>query len=380
MTASRTVSISCATGAPPLSPGQKKFNDLIAKIETQRKLLAEWQAAIPLYRQRHASEVMPLLAAYQALHVELAHLLDQRVDLKSFSRADRDTLRETVRDIAVQLMHGEHEGAMRALYNRNSDADFETDQLRARKALQAMVEEEFGVRLGDDLDLDSPEALFLKLQSELRAHSNAQPAGEPDEPGESATQRRRAKPSAKQLKAEAEASQASQSVREVYRKLASELHPDRETDPAERARKTALMQQVNQAYAAKDLLTLLQLQLDIEQITPQAIHGMAEGRLKHYIKVLTTQLAELQAEVGEQEHSVRHLFNLDAGERLGPAQLPKLLARHKQMLQYDSAQLQRQLRELKDDAALKHWLKQRRQSARQGVEDALFEGLVRQFG
>jgi curved DNA-binding protein CbpA len=42
-------------------------------------------------------------------------------------------------------------------------------------------------------------------------------------------------------------------VREVFRKLASELHPDRETDPAEHARKTELMQRVNQAYKAGDL-------------------------------------------------------------------------------------------------------------------------------
>src|SRR6185436_12237903 len=120
-----------------------------------------------------------------------------------------------------------------------------------------------------DIDLDSPEALFQKLHSEMQARDKPQQRDEPPK-------RRKAKPSAKQLKAEAEATHASQSVREVYRKLASELHPDRETDAAERERKTVLMQKVNQAYAAQDLLTLLQLQLDIEQITPQAINGMAE--------------------------------------------------------------------------------------------------------
>jgi len=57
-------------------------------------------------------------------------------------------------------------------------------------------------------------------------------------------------------------------VREVFRKLASELHPDRETDPAEHARKTELMQRVNQTYKAGDLLALLELQLSIEQIDP----------------------------------------------------------------------------------------------------------------
>ena len=49
----------------------------------------------------------------------------------------------------------------------------------------------------------------------------------------------------------------SQSIREVYRKLAGALHPDRESDPQERERKTALMQRVNQAYAKNNLLQLL---------------------------------------------------------------------------------------------------------------------------
>ena len=55
-------------------------------------------------------------------------------------------------------------------------------------------------------------------------------------------------------------------VREIFRKLASALHPDRETDPGERARKTALMQRANVAYAANDLLGLLELQFEVDQI------------------------------------------------------------------------------------------------------------------
>ncbi len=81
------------------------------------------------------------------------------------------------------------------------------------------------------------------------------------------------------------ARQASQSVLEVFRKLASLLHPDRETDAAERARKTALMQQAKQAYQADDLLTLLTLltlQLQTEQLDGQHLAGLPDARLIHY--------------------------------------------------------------------------------------------------
>ena len=68
-------------------------------------------------------------------------------------------------------------------------------------------------------------------------------------------QRSRLKKTAKQRardeKLKIEADETSLSIREVYRKLVSALHPDREPDPQERARKTALMQRVNQAYGSR---------------------------------------------------------------------------------------------------------------------------------
>jgi len=86
-------------------------------------------------------------------------------------------------------------------------------------------------------------------------------------------------------------------VREVFRKLASTLHPDRETDQAERERKTGLMQQANQAYQHNDLLTLLTLQLQTEQIDDEHLAGLPDARLAHYNQVLREQLQTLQQEV-----------------------------------------------------------------------------------
>jgi curved DNA-binding protein CbpA len=83
----------------------------------------------------------------------------------------------------------------------------------------------------------------------------------------------------------------------VYRKLASALHPDRETDAAERARKTRLMQRVNQAYERNDLLGLLGLQIEIEQIDTEHLAQVSEDRINHYNRVLKEQLAQLRTEI-----------------------------------------------------------------------------------
>ncbi|WP_341888453.1 hypothetical protein [Variovorax sp. YR752] len=57
-------------------------------------------------------------------------------------------------------------------------------------------------------------------------------------------------------------------MRDIFRKLASALHPDRETDAQQRKVKTALMQKANQAYAANDLLALLNCNCRSSRSTP----------------------------------------------------------------------------------------------------------------
>lgn len=61
------------------------------------------------------------------------------------------------------------------------------------------------------------------------------------------------------------------------------------------------MQQINQAYAADDLLTLLETQLQIEQVDTRQIAGINTQRLRHYNKVLAEQLTELRAETARVE-------------------------------------------------------------------------------
>jgi len=239
-----------------------------------------------------------------------------------------------------------------------------------------MVQEELGVELPDGLlQADSPEDMLAHLQDMFEKHL-AQEAGQRDH-ARGARQQTPRKPGAKQTKAQAEERSASQSIRDVYRKLASALHPDREPDEAERVRKTILMQRVNQAYEKNDLLSLLQLQLEIEQIDQNALDGIAEDRLRHYNKVLTEQLAELQQEVEFHELHFKQQYNLDPYERVTPSTMMKAFVRQKQLLIADTHGLQRQLQGLAnvDGKYFKRWLKEQRALAQEDAElDALFGG------
>ncbi|WP_341773970.1 J domain-containing protein [Burkholderia seminalis] len=164
-----------------------------------------------------------------------------------------------------------------------------------------MIEAVFGVDLGDDLDLKSPEDLLKRAEAHLQ---NAQ-AEWNTKNAEREARREKRKKSARQQAAEARAqetrTQISLSIREVYRKLASALHPDRETDPIERERKTQLMQRVNEAYQKHNLLQLLELQLELEHIDQRALDNMSDERLKHYNTILKEQVRELDQEIAHVE-------------------------------------------------------------------------------
>jgi hypothetical protein len=240
--------------------------------------------------------------------------------------------------------------------------DFDTEQRESMLAMKELTEAMTGLDLGDDEGIGTHEELLERLHQGLQEQVAA------EEAQHDARAARRRKTAAQQRR-EAEAQQATQTVREVYRKLASALHPDREADEAQRATKTELMQRVNQAYEANDLLALLELQLQIEQIDTSHIANASEQRLKHYNKVLGEQLNELKSELEHVEMAFRMEFGLGPGRGLNPRKLGVILEQTSREWRAELDQQQRELRMLDDVATTKRWLKRQRQQRREGEFD-----------
>jgi hypothetical protein len=137
------------------------------------------------------------------------------------------------------------------------------------------------------------------------------------------------------------------------------LHPDRETDASQRAAKTALMQRVNQAYAANDLL---ELQLQVEQIDASHIANAGAARLKHYNQVLGDQLAELRMEIERVETTWRMEFGVNPMALVHPRQLNAFLAQTASQWRAALVQRKRDTRMLADVPAIKRWLRQQKRS------------------
>jgi hypothetical protein len=358
MTTRSHISISAQQGQAPLTAPQKKFNTLVQKIAAQRQQLASWNEATVQFHQRHAREFAPLLSQLDDASADLVRFLDAAYAQKGLSKTDRKNLAAIISEMAHDLMDGERLEAMKTLYNRYAGTDFDADEKAMNEVMKEMIGQTMGIELPEDIDMDSPDALLRMLHEKAEAEQAERERMQDHAAAEKAKHRdQHRKKSAREIKQETAEKDASQSLREVFRKLASALHPDRETDPAERARKTALMQRVNQAYASKNLLDMLQLQIEAEQIDPERINNLSAERLRHYNQVLSDQLRELQQELRETEDSFKMRYGMSPFERVTPANMMGLLREQINMVALDIQDRKHELVELADVKALKRWIK-----------------------
>jgi hypothetical protein len=174
----------------------------------------------------------------------------------------------------------------------------------------------------------------------------------------------RQKSGVKQDEAQAQEADAETQLRTLFRQLASALHPDREPDAQERLRKTALMSEANAAYGRKDLVTLMQIQLSAELADPAAVSRLAEDKLAALTLLLKQQVAGLERERAARQGQLAGEFGLPAGQVANPNTLKQHLLALVDALESAVAQLESDLEQLGEPAALKRWLNQQRDTPR----------------
>ncbi|MGC8703806.1 MAG: molecular chaperone DnaJ, partial [Thiomonas sp.] len=207
-----------------LSKEQKAFNGLVKKIESLRKKLSDWDAVQMQFRTLYNAQFLPLKQQTDALRKQLALALDAAHHAKGMTQTERRKLAALIVDLADALLESADDEQVKQLFNTYSGEDFDAIEAEQREQVTAMFEQAFGVDLGEDAHDISPEELARRIQEQWggsqQADDQAKAARKPS---------RREQAQAEKLKAEKK--QLGQAMRDVFRKLASALHPDRETDP-----------------------------------------------------------------------------------------------------------------------------------------------------
>ena len=394
------IAASGAAHAP--SPEHKRFRLLLGKIDKARQRLQAWQEQLPLFAQMHQARVAPVLSQLHAARRAWATELEGLTQRTGWSRAERQTLSHMICDLCGALLEGadEPDAALKALYDRHAEVDFDTQGRQHLEAMKSLLEDAAGMDLGD-APAESVDELMARAHAQMRpgqagsAADGQQGPHQEDEAGVSwpgARGRRSPMPkpmpnpmpkpklkSAARQQADDAAARVAQTVRAVYRKLASALHPDRAdaaVTPEQRQLLSDRMAAANSAYAAGDLLALLSLQLQIEQVDMAHAAGVAAAEVKHFNKVLAEQLREIEAEIDGRQLALCATYGFMPDRRLDPARLGLLLTdelREAELVQMALARERRQL--LGDPAGAKRYLKRVRagqQAVDRLADDFLF--------
>jgi hypothetical protein len=325
-----------------------QFDTLIQQLEAERKRLAAWHDAIPLMRARANAELMPVSRQHKSRCKELAILFDKACGSKQITKRERAKLSDLICGLAFQILETDQDEELSALLEKHSWGDDE--DLKDDPDYAAFSEIVDGL-LSGDFEIPEDEGPHM---SQHKSQAN-----KPKSHKETAREERQA----------AEEQRLQQSVRDIFRKLTSSLHPDREQDPAERERKTALMQRVNVAYTNNDLLGLLELQFEIDQIDPAALASLPEERIKQYNKLLTRQVDEVRRDIAELEYWLIYEMGLPVRGRIRPSMLEKSLYAAIGELRARLAVVERDLRDFQDIKVLKAFLKTYRISDTQAIFD-----------
>ena len=362
--ATRDIAVAATSRSGPDTPEHRRFRKLLAQIDAARERLAAWQQHLPAFASAYAAQVEPvqrrMAAQRRAWVFELEHLLLS----SKWTRPEAATLTRLILELAAAgLDDNEADAELLALHDRHAELDHASGQQQGLAEMKAMFEQVAGLNLGDD-PIGSPEELLQRAQAQMaemaekhRLHAEQQQQA----PAQHQRGRKKTKPSAAQTRAEEEASRAKQTVREVYRKLAAVLHPDRAEPGATReqqAQRHEQMARANAAYEAGDLLALLSLQLQVEQVDIAHAANVAADQVRYFNKVLAEQLREIEDEINDREHTFLGSYGIPPMQRPQPNKLGSVLKQELVHALADEASLASDRRKLGGEPALaKRFLK-----------------------
>jgi hypothetical protein len=349
------------------TPERKRFARLLGQIEAARQRLAAWQEHLPAFAAAHQAQVGPIRARLAAARRAWAFELEQLLLKGKWSKAERQTLSRLICELALADLDDPAADPERlALHDRHADVDHATGQQQQLDAMKAMLEDVGDIDLGDG-PVDSFDELLQRARQQMAQRVDERDRHERDRherdgqsPAGAAPRPRRR--SASEKRADADAQRVSQTVRAVYRKLAAALHPDRGepgATPEQRAQSHEQMARANAAYEAGDLLTLLSLQLQIEQVDLARAATLAAEQVRHFNRVLAEQLREIEAEIAEREMALLTSYDIEPTNRPHPEKLGSVLKDAVRAALSAEAALAHDQRTLRGDAAaVKRFLKQ----------------------
>jgi len=343
-----------------LSKEQGKFNKLLAEVQRLQNRLAAWQAFAEKQQQQVSVVLTPLLETVRQARRNLIRTCADILDEKHGGDVPRKAERRLLIAVLLEICEtcfvepGGEDPEVIAIYDGYSPTTHAEHQRAQATEFRDEVLETYGIDIPEEVRLDDLEEF---LRSAFASSAGQGPfETDPNELPKKKRSRKTRNGADSPNEADIASVDPRQSVRDVYRKLASALHPDRAADDEDRFRRHELMQRVNLAYEGIDLLALLELQLEIQQIDEDHMATIPETRLQQYNLVLRDRVDLLKREVT----AITDHFRMTM-QRVPRSMTPEAVERefecHLEELRDDVAELQEWAAAMPLTAYRKAWLK-----------------------
>lgn len=280
-------------GSIPLSKEQQAFNKLTRRIEKLQKQIPEETKKLEDLNNLYHKEVFPKILELGNLKIQFCHLLDKKrtgIKLSGIQNQKLHGLLLDFLDDAFSVI--EPNDATKELYKKYSRSSYEEELSRQESEMKEgfsdMLFEQYGLKLDPSMLTENPD--FGKIAEEFKKQWDQKDRS------------KKAKPKTKkqlekeELERQKEALK-NKSIRSIYVALAKILHPDTEPDEALKIEKEEMMKQVTVAYERRDLIQLLQLEMQWIKKHDDSLSKMEASTLNVYIQLLKDQVKELEQEL-----------------------------------------------------------------------------------
>lgn len=363
-------------------PLQREFAKLLEVIETTGQRVQELERLHGLYRAKFG-QILPALKAQQdGLSRQTAMFLHarlQQLDLAapaSLTASHRKSIGRMIVSLSIELAQA-GDAQMRAIHDLYSHESI--DEMDAA-GMDGMLDflDEMGVELPSASGKVSAAQMAQAALNAIRekvAHQEEIAAQRQARRDEKRAAKKKADPKeqAKLARSEQAAQDAQGALKNIYRQLARQLHPDRAENDVQRALNHDLMSEANTAYDRQDLLALLKLQLKVSQIDASAMSSVAEEKLKSWVALLRAQAKDLQAKHAQQQMQMSYEFHLPAHQAITQAHIEQSLKMAVQDYDETLHQMRSDLEMMKNDANLKRWAKASSRELERERQDALMD-------
>ncbi len=346
-----------------LSPAQKRFNELLARIEVLTHQVQRLQAWSDRHRHAHVQALYTAAQQARELRKSLLLFLHEQLHSADLTAQQQRMARNKLRSL-MDLLSPLADPQVQALADLYADDEVDQEEAEelaeAAERVRAKIEAALGQLIDNPSQYRTPEAM---VAAGMRQWQRQQEADDDRKAAKRAARKAKNKPVAE--KAEVQQTDAKTALRTIYRQLASALHPDREPDEQERARKTSLMSEVNAAYEKADLTSLMRFQMQVTQVDPQASARMADDKLQAMCLLLNEQVSVLEDDLEQMQFRLSRELCIPVRADADEAAMTQALQRMQADQRHEVDSLQADLRRIGHEAELKRWLKEQAQLAKE---------------